>query len=388
MTQRPTVLFYEANDFRFYGAAQVLVWLMQNLHEIRPVFVAPGNGVLTQRVAKAGIETAVLPLPAAWRKLDQTRGLPGRLGRAALSPILLAHSAALSRLIRQTGASGLYANSTRAALYAGPAARLAGIPLWWALRIQRPPGVGERAAYALSDRALCVAEAVRRGLGAPPKAITLLDGVPVERLDPTVSGAGLRASLGWPEDALVVGNVASLAPRKRHDLFIQMAERLLEAYPQARFLIRGDRTPGVTASFEADLRARAQPLIYAGRLAILDWVESLSEVYGAMDVFCFPSENEGFGLVVVEAMLMGLPVVRTNTAGGEDMIHEGENGFLVPINDLDALTDRVARLLADPDLRQRMGAAGQNIARTQFSAARMAGQVEALMLERMRAERR
>lgn len=388
MSRPPTVLFYEANDFRFYGAAQVLLWLMQNLREIRPLFVAPGDGVLTQRVRKAGIETAVLPLPAVWRRLDQTRGLPGRLGRAALSPILLAHTAALARLIRTTGAGGVYANSTRAALYAGLAARRAGVPLWWALRIQRPPGVGERAAYALSDRVLCVAEAVRQGLGAPPKAITLLDGVPLDRLDPAASGARLRASLDWPEDALVVGNVASLAPRKRHDLFIHMAERLLVDFPQARFLIRGDRAPGVTASFEAELRAQAQPLIDAGRLAILDWVESLSEVYAAMDVFCFPSENEGFGLVVVEAMLMGLPVVRTNTAGGEDMIHEGENGFLTSINDLDALTARVARLLADPALRARMGASGQTLARAQFSAARMAGQVEALMLERTKAASR
>ena len=145
----------------------------------------------------------------------------------------------------------------------------------------------------------------------------------------------------------------------------------------------GDRAEGVPASFETQLRSQAQPLMQAGRLAILGWVESLSEVYAAMDVFCFPSDNEGFGLVAVEAMFMGLPVVRTDIAGGEDMIVEGENGFLVPAGDLDALTDRVARLLSDPALAARMGAAGQRIAHERFTAGRMAAEVETLMLARV-----
>ncbi len=383
MSERPTVLFYEPNDFRFYGAAQVLLWLMQHVKAVRPVFVAPGDGVLTQRVRAAGIETVVVPLPAAWRRLDKVRGTAGRVGRAVLSPVAASHSLDLARLMRRTGAGGIYANSTRAALYAGPAAKLAGIPMWWALRRERAPGAGERVAYALSDRVLCTAEAVRRRLGSPEKAVTILDAIPSDRLEAAASKTTLRKTLGWPEDALVVGNVASLAPRKRHDLFITMAERLAGQYPQARFLIRGDRAEGVPASFEAQLRRQAQPLIASDRLAILGWVESLSEVYAAMDVFCFPSDNEGFGLVAVEAMFMGLPVVRTDIAGGEDMIVEGENGYLVPAGDLDALCDRVARLLADPALAARMGAAGQRIARERFSADRMAAEVETLMLARM-----
>ena len=383
MSDHPTILFYEPNDFRFYGAAQVLLWLMQHMQAVRPVFVAPGDGVLTQRVRAAGIETIVVPLPAVWRRMDKVRGTTGRVGRALLSPVAASHSLDLARLMRRTGAQGIYANSTRAALYAGPAARAAGIPMWWALRRERPPGAGERLAYAFSDRVLCDAEAVRRRLGSPEKAITLLVGVPADRLDPTASKTVLRRTLGWPGDALVVGNVASLAPRKRHDVFIAMAERLVPQFPQARFLIRGDRAEGVPPSFEAQLRSRAQPLMEAGRLAILGWVESLSEVYAAMDVFCFPSDNEGFGLVAVEAMFMGLPVVRTDIAGGEDMIVEGENGFLVPAGNLDALTDRVARLLSNPALAAHMGAAGQRIAHEQFTAGRMAAATETLMLARV-----
>ena len=79
MNPQPTIVFYEANDFRFYGAGQVLVWLMQHLQETHPLFVAPGEGVLTQRVRAAGIDTVVLPLPEVWRRADEQRGTGGRL---------------------------------------------------------------------------------------------------------------------------------------------------------------------------------------------------------------------------------------------------------------------------------------------------------------------
>ena len=298
--------------------------------------------------------------------------------------MLVAHSAALARLLRQRRVAAVYANSTRATLYAGPAAQALGLPIWWALRRERAPGPGERLAYRLCDRVLCSSSAVHRRLGAPAKAVIINDGVPLARVDPAASGQAFRAQFGWSQDALVVGAVASLAPNKRHDLFIAMAERLASRFPQTRFVICGHRAAGVPPSYEVDLRAQAEPLLQSGRLAMPGFVEDMSAAYAAMDVLCLPSDVEGFGLVAVEAMLMGAPVVRTNTAGAEDMIVDGDSGFITPIGDLDALTDRTAQLLSDPELRQTMGRAGQTVARAKFTAERMAADTEALMLARLR----
>jgi glycosyltransferase involved in cell wall biosynthesis len=106
----------------------------------------------------------------------------------------------------------------------------------------------------------------------------------------------------------------------------------------------------------------------------------MSEVFAAMDVFAFPTDNEGIGLVAIEAMQMGVPVVRTNTAGAEDMIEDGRSGFIIPTDDLPALTERVRTLLQDATLRQRMGRAGQEVARARFSARAMTDAIERLML--------
>jgi glycosyltransferase involved in cell wall biosynthesis len=378
---KPTVIFYESNYFRFYGAGMVLLWTMQHLERVQPVFVTAGEGALTQRVRAAGIETLVLPTPDVWRKMQSRKGVAGKLLKAAATPTLAAHVRDLFAVIRTRGAVGVHANSTRAALLAGLAARAAGVPMWWHLRRERPMRVHERLAYELCDQVICIARAVRRTLGDPPKAVVIHDGIPANRLDYNASGAALKARLNWPADALVVGAAASLAPNKRHDLFIHMALTLAKAFPQAHFLIAGHRPAGVSAAYEAELHALARPLEETGRLAFLDWVEEMSEVFAAIDIFVHPSDNEGLGLAPIEAMQMGAPVVRTDTAGAEDMIQDGRcGGFIIPRGDGDALVDRVQRLLADEALRRRLGRAGMDCARSEFTARRMTRQLEDLML--------
>ena len=377
---KPTVLFYESNYFRFYGAARVLVWLMQSLERIHPVFVAPGEGILPQRAREAGIDTVILPAAGVWRRAQSKRGGLGKAYKAMAAPALALHARDLARLARERRAIGIHANSTRAAIIAGPAARMAGVPMWWHLRRERPMAVNERIAYAFSEWVICISQAVARRLGNPPKATVIHDGLPEDRIDPNASGRALKRRLGWGDDTLVVGAVASLAPNKRHDMVIRTALALTDAFPQARFLIAGHRPAGAPASYEAHLHALARPLEERGRLVFLGWVEDVSEVFAAMDVFLLPSDNEGLGLVAIEAMHMGVPVVRTATAGAEDMIEEGKTGFIIPVGDQTLLTQRVRMLLEDAELRRRIGRAGQEVARREFTARRMAERMERLML--------
>ncbi len=375
---RPYVLFYESNTYRFYGAARVLVWLMTHLEQVRPLFVAPSDGILPQRVREAGIETIILPGPEVWTR-PQHGPRWSQLARQGWAlPAWMAHTRALARLARARQVLGIHANSTRAAILAGPAAHLAGIPLWWHLRRQRPMARQERLAYALADRVICISQGVKQGLGSPPKAIVIPDGIPSTRIRPDASGRALRQRLGWPEEAPVVGMVASLAPNKRQHLFIRMALTLAQTFPQARFLLAGHRPQGAPPDYETHLHQLARPLEEKGHLVFLGWVEDVSQVYAAMDIFVFPSANEGLGLAPIEAMWMGLPVVRTASAGAEETVREGETGFLIPVDDLDALIQRVHRLLQNPHLRVQMGRAGQTLARQEFTARRMAQRMEAL----------
>lgn len=92
--------------------------------------------------------------------------------------------------------------------------------------------------------------------------------------------------------------------------------------------------------------------------------DTLPYYYSAAEVVIVPSHYESFGMVALEAMACGRPVVASETGGLAFLIKDGETGFHVPAADVDALTDRLRRLMKDPELRRRMGQNGQNIAKS------------------------
>jgi glycosyltransferase involved in cell wall biosynthesis len=93
----------------------------------------------------------------------------------------------------------------------------------------------------------------------------------------------------------------------------------------------------------------------------------LQQLYARSAVVACPSRREGFGVACLEAMAHGRPVVATRVGGLLDLVIDGETGILVPPRDPAALRAALERLLADPDLRRRLGAAGRDRARTHFS---------------------
>ena len=148
------------------------------------------------------------------------------------------------------------------------------------------------------------------------------------------------------------------------DAFADLVEREAEA----TLLLVGD---GVDeAAFRAECRTRGlERVIFTG----FHHLERLSRLYGASDVFVFPTLGDPFGMVVLEAMACGLPVIAT-TASGEigARVTDGVNGFLVPPADSAALLDRMGVLARNPQLRIRMGEA---------SKAKVAGQTPDLWAE-------
>ena len=86
---------------------------------------------------------------------------------------------------------------------------------------------------------------------------------------------------------------------------------------------------------------------------------ALAAEYEAADIFCLPSIEEGFGMVIPQAMASGLPIVTTKVCGAADLVRTGETGLVVPPSDESALLEALGSLLADPKRRHRMGEAGQ-----------------------------
>jgi glycosyltransferase involved in cell wall biosynthesis len=150
--------------------------------------------------------------------------------------------------------------------------------------------------------------------------------------------------------------------------FVEAAARLRREGIAARFVLVGDPDPGNPASISENmLRAWAArgDVEYWGRR------DDMPEVLAQSAIACLPTYSEGLPKSLVEAAACGLPVVATDIPGCRAVVSDGENGFLVPPRDARSLAAALRRLLVDPALRERAGAAGRLRAVKEFSLARV-----------------
>ncbi|WP_245184389.1 glycosyltransferase [Halomonas salinarum] len=162
-------------------------------------------------------------------------------------------------------------------------------------------------------------------------------------------GAALRLALGIPQDAYVVGHVGRLAREKNLPFLIEAVARMLEQLPEAHCLVVGDGDARAAMEGVAERMGVASRLHFSGRLQ----GQALIDAYHAMDVFGFASHSETQGMVVVEAMAAGLPVVAITAPGVREVLKDGHNGRLLPGDDREAMADAMIEL-ARPDCREAM----------------------------------
>jgi glycosyltransferase involved in cell wall biosynthesis len=202
-----------------------------------------------------------------------------------------------------------------------------------------------------------------------------IDPEPFERTsERTLDALRLRRELA-PDDGAVVLFVGRLVPYKGLDVLVEAA-RLVAGLdlPPVQWLLVG----------EGRLRDRlcrlAEILGVAGQVRFLGQLEGrrLVACYHAADLLVLPSISaaEGFGLVQVEAQLASMPVVSTDLPTGVPFVNrDGETGLVVTPGSAERLAAAVARLLADPELRMRLGQAGRRRALTHFTASRMTARI-------------
>jgi glycosyltransferase involved in cell wall biosynthesis len=168
--------------------------------------------------------------------------------------------------------------------------------------------------------------------------------------------AALRESVGAGPDDVVVLSVARLAPEKGLDVLVHAAA---EAHDERVLLVVAGE--GAERERLEDLAAvRGVRLELTGDL---EW-DRIAEAYAAADVFALLSQREPWAVVVNEAAACGLPLVLSDRVGAaHDLLRDGHNGFLVPAGDVDAASDALRRLAADPGLRAAQGARSRELAR-------------------------
>lgn len=296
-------------------------------HEVVPVGPAAGaRGRLSERLAY----NLALPGRLRGEKFDLTVGFDWDgclLKRGALSPYVVA----------------LKGVSADEAAFERGLARLA-----LSLQARLEDRNARRADRVVTPSRYSAARAVA-AYGLDPARVRVVP----EGIDPAAWGNGATPRDGRPP---VILSVAHQYPRKNTATLLSAMPAVRARVPDARLRVVGGG-PELVA-----LRHAARGLGLDGAVTFLGEVpddDAVRREYAGAAVFCLPSMQEGFGLVFLEAMAAGLPVVAGDAAAVPEVVPDGEAGLLVPPEDADALARALADLLADPARRARMGAAGR-----------------------------
>jgi glycosyltransferase involved in cell wall biosynthesis len=185
------------------------------------------------------------------------------------------------------------------------------------------------------------------------KVFVISNGVDTDRFATVRDAAAVRRELGIGPTDPVVTIVAALRPEKNHELFLEMAARVLRELPAAKFLIIGD------GPRRESLEQQAQSLGIGTSVHFLGSRNDVPSLLSATDVFALTSHNEANPVSILEAMSVGRPVVATDVGSICEAVSEGQTGHLVPPGDAAQLTARVLDLARDPFRALTMGEAGR-----------------------------
>jgi glycosyltransferase involved in cell wall biosynthesis len=179
------------------------------------------------------------------------------------------------------------------------------------------------------------------------------------------SPSSLREELGIDSKQPVVGATGIWRPNKGFAYYIAACEMVHKQKPEARFLL-GGKAYQADAAFATSLWVRGSILRSRGVLKYTGFAEDIGCFMSALDIFVLPSDCEPLGLVMIEAMARGIPVIATNGGGVPEIILHQENGLLVPPQNPKALAEAIHYLLCHPRERIQMGEAARIRAQEYF----------------------
>jgi glycosyltransferase involved in cell wall biosynthesis len=364
------------------GAEICLDTTLRHLDRTRhqPCAVFPWEGPMADSARELDIAVNMVPLcwwshwpRSAWYYKNLLLSVAPNIGR-------------LVTLIKRQRIDLVYTN-TLCIFESAFAAALARVPHVWhvheVLRSEtQSPGVlpvwlHKKLIYRLSDRVVFESHSARRAFeDEKPSARSRVVYNSVRFPDQPANGdvGKGRGELGFGPDDVVIGFVGQFIERKNAALLVRALTRL-------RHL------PAVKAVFVGDGPLREQMVALIDRLGLndrcrlLEFQKDVRSIMKAIDILVLPSQEESFGLVLVEAGVFGKPVVATRAEGPSEIVADGETGFLVEKNDEAELARRLEILYRDGALRRRMGEAGRRRVREMFSPADNTRRIEAIIDE-------
>lgn len=379
------ILFYNHTG-KVSGAEHMLLMILKRLD--RSVFnslvLCPPEESLAEMVSDLGIPVepiASLQARFTWR-LDL---LVGYL--KSFCSVMVR----FRRKAKQINPDLIHANSIRAGLVATAATVGFRTRVIWHLHDMLPAhplSVAIRLMALLSRRTrmLAVSQAVADNFAGSSGSLksrmsVILNGIELTRFRLIRSASQqIRQELGLAADERVIGIVGQLTPRKGQLELLSAFAEVLRHIPGSTLVIVGAALFNRDNEYADLLKKTVLRLGISDKVRLCGSRSDIPEIIQAMDLLIVNSKVEPFGLVALESMACGVPVLSTASGGTAELINHDRNGWLVPVGDQDALSAAIIELLGDPSRLARLGAQGKLDVKQRFSAERYLAEIMALYL--------
>lgn len=366
-------VFHIDGEKPFRGGERQLLDLAKGLRRLghRNTIVCRRGSALDSEARRCGFPVLYLPFLGEW-DLYSALLLAKEARRSASGlPILHSHTGHSTGVARL---AGLFCSCIHVAHRSVDFPIASKPSLWWK--------------YLPADRIIAISRATKEVLlqdGVPEEKIKVVHaGVDVEEMSSLVREErdGVRRVLsresGVEADADWIVNLAALAEHKDQSTLLKAMALVVRRRPQSRLFIIGE------GELEEKLKRQCAELSLQEKVRFLGFRKNPLALLKAMDLFVLSSCGEGLGIVLLEAMFCGLPVVATRVGGIPEIVEEGSTGFLVPARDPEALSGEILRVLKDKELARSLAENGRKRV-AQFSFETMSKRVEEVYLAALRA---
>ena len=332
------------------------------------VFVASSGGVLVSELTQEGISHIKINIRT----------------KSELSPKTFRAIFEISRLVKKLDIDIIHAHTRVTQIVGFFVSRLRRIGFVTTCHGFFRRNLGRILLPAWGDRVIAISEAVEgyliKDFGVNRNKIALVyNGIDVKKFLKDFSDKErdeLKDSFGLRKDHSIIGTIARFTPDKGHDVLLYALFDILKQKPNVQLVFVGDGKERYKIQDIVERLGLSENVIF-----VKSQINTVS-VFAAMDVFMFaPRRKEGLGLVLLEAMASGRPVVATNVGGVGTIVQDGINGFLVGPSKPELLVEPTIRLLKDKELYKKMSQAGRECVVQKFSINGMADKVDRLYKE-------
>lgn len=364
---------------RIGGAENSLLLLIKHLRSQFVVIAAcPAMTQLSRKLLSIQIDPYRLPKP------------PKRLSSISALLYWLRTSLRLIRITFKTNPDIIHANS----FYAGVPAILAALVTRKKLLLHARDLVNFRflpKLYGLfSQQIIAVSNAVRNDLIAkgiqPNKIKVIYNGVDKDSFSQSVEAKGSFRAPGYPRrDSFIFAHIGQLVPWKNHILYLEAASHVAKYLCDARFALIGANIFTRGTKYERSVFSYAKSTPIAERIDFVEWQEDMNEVWPRIDCLVHTAKQEPFGRIIIEAMAHKIPVIAIGTCGPSEIIQNNKTGILVPVDNIEALSEAMLNAAQDRQLTDRLVNAAFEHTMSNFTADKTAAQIQEVYMELMAA---